>query len=205
MEIIFYFFSFLIILSSIGVISSSNSVYSVLWLIFTFLNSSVMFILLGAEFIAMTVVIVYVGAVAVLFLFVVMMLNVGEEKNRKSFFSSKVKSFSILALILTNIIIIIQSSFSGGYKIIEPLNKNLQDTTNAHAVGSILYTNYFVAFQLSGLILLLAMIGCITLTLRIRKGVKKQDPDAQCARLADDSVKLTKVKIGEGVDGISYK
>lgn len=207
MEILFYAFSFIVILSSIGVISSKNPVYSVLWLIFTFLNSSAIFIMLGAEFIAMTIIIVYVGAVAVLFLFVVMMLNINLEEVKTSILSNKIISAALIGLLLLDLCLILNLSFTGGY-VIEPesfVHIKPLETTNTHSIGEILYTDFFVIFQISGLILLLAMVGCISLTLRKREGVKKQDPQEQVGRSAQDSLKLYNPKIKEGVDGINYQ
>lgn len=205
MQIFFYLFSSLIVLGSIGVITSRNPVYSVLWLIFTFLNSSAIFIQLGAEFIAMTVIIVYVGAVAVLFLFVVMMLNVNLAEVKSNISCNRILSIFIMMLLILDLVLIIKSSLSGGFVISEVRNPINVDITNTHSIGNILYTNYIVAFQMSGLILLLAMVGCIVLTLRKRDGVKKQNVSEQLSRGIEDSIEIVKVKFGKGIDGINYK
>ncbi len=204
MQIFFYLFSSFIILGSLGVITSRNPVYSVLWLIFTFLNSAAIFIQLGAEFIAMTVIIVYVGAVAVLFLFVVMMLNIGINEVKNNLLSNRLFSGILMLIMSCDIILIIKSSLDGGYAISKMRSPMTQGVTNAHDIGNILYTNYLIPFQLSGLILLLAMIGCIVLTLRKREGVKKQNLEDQLNRTTEDSIELVKVKLGAGIDGINY-
>ena len=204
MEIFFYIFSFTMILGAIGVVTSSNPVYSVLWLIFTFLNSSAIFILLGAEFIAMSVIILYVGAVAVLFLFVVMMLHVKEPSFKESLLSNRLVSAGLMSLLIMDLYFIVSSSFSGGYSIL--LSKPYpQKTFNTHAIGEILYTDFIVPFQVSGLILLVAMVGCISLTLRKREGVKSQEHSKQLSRTIEESLEIKKVRTKEGVDGINYK
>jgi|GEM_PF-107700 len=205
MPIFFYLFSALIILSSIGVITSRNPVYAVLWLIFTFLNSSAIFIQLGAEFIAMSVIIVYVGAVAVLFLFVVMMLNIDFGEARERLFGNRLVSMLIMGALITDLILIIKSSLSKGYITVKAASPIIKGSSNAHAIGEILYTEYFVAFELAGLVLLLAMVSSIVLTLRKREGVKKQNVTSQLNRDAKLAVKTVKVKLNEGVDGIIYK
>jgi NADH-quinone oxidoreductase subunit J len=204
MEILFFIFSFIMILSSIGVITSSNPVYAVLWLIFTFLNSSAIFIMLGAEFIAMTIVIVYVGAVAVLFLFVVMMLNINQEKIKKSIMANRFISLILFFVLLADFFLIINLSFAESYQIYGSDSMVNNTVSNTHAIGLVLYTDYFLHFQLCGLVLLLAMVGCITLTLRTRDGVKKQDASIQLDRSPEDCIKLVKVKAKAGVDGINY-
>ncbi len=192
-------------LGSLGVITSRNPVYSVLWLIFTFLNSSAIFIQLGAEFIAMTLIIVYVGAVAVLFLFVVMMLNIGLNEAKNAILGNRIFSTVLMLVIFCDITLIIKSSISGGYAISKARSPITEGVSNAHDIGNILYTHYLVPFQLSGLILLLAMVGCIVLTLRKREGVKKQNLNEQLNRSMEDSIELVKVKVGAGIDGINYK
>ncbi len=205
MAIFFYLFSSLLILSSIGVVTSRNPVYCVLWLIFTFLNSSAIFIQLGAEFIAMTIVIVYVGAVAVLFLFVVMMLNINFTEIKSQFLGNRIMSVSAMVILIIDLILIVKSALLGNFIISEPGNPIPTDISNTHAIGSILYTDYIVVFQLSGLVLLLAMVGCIVLTVRKREGVKRQDTAKQIARTIEESIKIVKVKSRAGVDGITYK
>lgn len=208
MDIFFYLFSSIIVLGSVGVVTSANPVYAVLWLVFTFLNSSAIFILLGAEFIAMTIVVVYVGAVAVLFLFVVMMLRVGEDRKQDHSFGkvlgNKFISIGLMFLLVVDLCLIIKASFSDRYDIAYLSNPHNNETTNTHLIGQILYTDYLVPFQVSGLILLTAMIGSIVLTLRKREGVRKQVASSQLLRDPKKSIELTKVKFKEGIDGIKY-
>jgi len=171
----FYIFSSVTILSSLMVISSKNPVHSVLFLILSFVNTSALFILLGAEFLAMILIVVYVGAVAVLFLFVVMMLDINFIKLKEGFLQYLPVALILGAVLLIELIIIFLS------KNLMPISKvkYLESPTfstvgNTRELGNILYTNYFYLFQICGLILLVAMIGSIVLTLRTRDGVKKQ-------------------------------
>jgi NADH-quinone oxidoreductase subunit J len=205
MDLFFYLFSSIIILSALGVVSSTNPVYSVLWLIFTFLNSSGIFILLGAEFIAMTIVIVYVGAVAVLFLFVVMMLHVDQETVKRQFLSNRIISTSLMMILIIDIFLILNSAFSKGYSITSLASPYDGSVSNTHALGNIIYTDYIISFQISGLILLVAMVGAIVLTLRKRDGVRRQNVQKQNLTDPENSIKIVKVKFKEGVSGISYK
>ena len=200
----FYIFSFIAISSAIMVTASKNTVHSVLFLILDFITISCLFIMIGAEFLGMIMLIVYVGAVAVLFLFVVMMLNVAQQK--KKWFSSNESSKHIPVGVLISIIIFFELTIViGGWKfkpdIVSsmslPLNMN---TTNTHLIGNILYTDYIHLFQLSGMILLVAMIGAIVLTFRKRTGLKRQSYFAQISRERSDSVKLIDVPSKKGVD-----
>jgi len=200
----FYIFSFIAISSAIMVTASKNTVHSVLFLILDFITISCLFIMIGAEFLGMIMLIVYVGAVAVLFLFVVMMLNVAQQK--KEWFSSNESSKHIPVGVLISIIIFFELTIViGGWKfkpdIVSsmslPLNMN---TTNTHLIGNILYTDYIHLFQLSGMILLVAMIGAIVLTFRKRTGLKRQSYFAQISRERSDSVKLIDVPSKKGVD-----
>tara|TARA_Y100001935_G_scaffold54050_1_gene45048 strand:+ start:82 stop:651 length:570 start_codon:yes stop_codon:yes gene_type:complete len=185
-------FASITVLSSIAVISSRNPVHSVLFLILAFVNSSGIFVLAGAEFLAMILLIVYVGAVAVLFLFVVMMLNVGlddlKTQARKYLFSgSLVGGILLLELIF---------SFAN-YDIIsnvEIKSDQLQNNTNTHIIGKVLYTDYFFVFQVSGCILLVAMIGAIVLTLRKREGVLRQDIEKQLTRNKSEALEIVDIK-----------
>lgn len=205
MDLFFYLFSSIMILGALGVVSSTNPVYAVLWLIFTFLNSSGIFILLGAEFIAMTIIIVYVGAVAVLFLFVVMMLHVDQERIKKQIFSNKILSISLVIILIIDIFLILKSAFGSGYSITALASIHDNSVPNTHALGKIIYTDYIVSFQISGLILLVAMIGAIVLTLRKREGVRRQNVEKQNLTDPADSIEMVKVKFKEGVSGINYK
>ena len=186
--IFFYIFSFIILSSSVMVISSRNPVHSVLFLILAFFNSAGLFIMLGAEFLAMMLIIVYVGAVAVLFLFVVMMLNINISEIKEGFQRYSPIGFLIGIILLAEIFFVIS-----GDGIQRDLNINLETIPNTHLIGSVLYTDYIFLFQVSGLILLVAMIGAITLTLRERPGVKKQIVNTQTDRKISDVIEVVKV------------
>ena len=175
-SITFYVFSLVAVLSALMVISARNPVHSVLFLILSFVNAAGLFVLLGAEFLAMILVVVYVGAVAVLFLFVVMMLDINFVKLREGFL--QYLPFGALlgiVLIIELGILFLTKSFSENSlsKFVElPI---MNEVENTKLIGQVLYTNYFYLFQISGLILLVAMVGSITLTLRDRGQVKRQD------------------------------
>lgn len=258
--LLFYVFSAFVVFSAIAVISARNPVYSVLWLIFAFFNCTGLFLLLGAEMLAMLLVIVYVGAVAVLFLFVVMMLNIKTASLKKGF-----QAYLPLGIILAFILFleiaaitynsstkidlkkankVSESTVSEADKVdnigidavkeavenavakIEKIavdspkeiafedeakadvnlvedqadkKKSVNKNTNAHQIGNVLYTDYVLYFQTSGLILFVAMIGAIVLTLRQREGVRKQDISQQLNRNVKDTLEVVKVKVGEGV------
>ena len=200
---LFYIFSTLIIFSSIGVISSKNPVYSVLYLILAFLNSAILFLFLNAEFLAMLLIIVYVGAVAVLFLFVVMMLNVAQQKNQW-FGSYKSSSHIPIGLLVSLIIFFELIIVVGGWKY-KPdlLNSSTitisSSTSNTHSLGNVLYTDYIHLFQISGMILLVAMVGAIVLTFRQRAGLKRQSYINQISREKKDGVKVVDVPNKKGV------
>ena len=187
-SLFFYLFSFIITACAVMVISSRNPVHSVLFLILAFFNSGALFVILGAEFLAMMLVIVYVGAVAVLFLFVVMMLNINFSKIKEGF----QKYFPIGSLIGFILFIeIILMVFSGDL-LVNKNNELNNNFPNTHKIGSLLYTEYIYVFQLSGLILLVAMVGAIVLTLRDRPGVKKQDIISQNTRKVSDVISIVK-------------
>ena len=191
MNVLFLLFSSVTILSSVAVISSRNPVHSVLFLILAFVNASGIFVLAGAEFLAMILLIVYVGAVAVLFLFVVMMLNISIEE-----FKVQVKKYFYSGL-LVGAILFGELIFSfTNFKILQSDEKIIKDDklTNTHKIGQIIYTEYFFVFQLSGCILLVAMIGAIVLTLRKRDGVLRQNISKQLDRRKEDSLEIIKVK-----------
>ena len=197
----FYLFSGVVVLSALMVISAKNPVHSVLFLILSFVSASGLFVLLGAEFLAMILVVVYVGAVAVLFLFVVMMLDINFVKLREGFLQYLpfgallgIVLFTELALLFfTDKLSVMSSIEFSTYPI-------LSKTENTKDLGSVLYTNYFYLFQLSGLILLVAMIGSIVLTLRERSGVKKQKISEQISISNLNSIEKKKVKLGEGIN-----
>ena len=203
-SLFFYFFSFIAISSAIMVTASKNTVHSVLFLILDFITISCLFIMIGAEFLGMIMLIVYVGAVAVLFLFVVMMLNVAQQK--KHWFSSSESSKHVPVGVLISVIIFFELIVViGGWKfktdIVSSMSLSLNpDSTNTHLIGNILYTDYIHLFQLSGMILLVAMIGAIVLTFRKRSGLKRQSYFTQISRERSDSVKLMDVPSKKGVD-----
>ena len=201
--IFFYVFSFIAIISAVMVTVSKNTVHSVFFLILDFISISCLFIMIGAEFLGMIMLIVYVGAVAVLFLFVVMMLNVAQQKNQ--WLLSEASSghipigLIISALIFFELIIVI-----GGWKYKPDLfNSNNLDISselsNTHSLGQILYTDYIHVFQISGMILLIAMIGAIVLTFRQREGVKKQSYIKQISRERSEGVEVLDVPSNKGV------
>ena len=202
-SIFFYTFSFIAIVSAIMVTVSKNTVHSVFFLILDFISISCLFIMIGAEFLGMIMLIVYVGAVAVLFLFVVMMLNVAQQKNQ--WFSARESSKHIpVGLIISSIIFFELIIVIGGWKFKPDLMNSLSLTidkniTNTHSIGYVLYTDYIHIFQLSGMILLVAMIGAIVLTFRKRSGVKKQSYFSQISRERADSVEIVDVKSNKGV------
>ena len=201
--VFFYFFSFIAIISAIMVTAARNTVHSVFFLILDFISISCLFIMIGAEFLGMIMLIVYVGAVAVLFLFVVMMLNVAQQKNQW-FGSSKSSSHIPVGLLVSLIIFFELIIVVGGWKY-KPdiLNANTISisnlTSNTHSLGSVLYTDYIHLFQISGMILLVAMIGAIVLTFRERAGLKRQSYIKQISREKTDGVQVVKVPSNKGV------
>ena len=202
-SIFFYFFSIVAIVSAIMVTASKNTVHSVFFLILDFISISCLFIMIGAEFLGMIMLIVYVGAVAVLFLFVVMMLNVAQQKNQ--WFSSESSSRHIpIGLIIGSIIFFELIIVVGGWKykpdLVNPSKSLLSnDISNTHSLGKVLYTDYIHIFQISGMILLIAMIGAIVLTYRQREGVKKQSYIKQISRERADGVEVLDVPSNKGV------
>lgn len=196
--ILFYIFSSLTVISALAVISCRNPVHSVLFLIFTFFNAAGLFILLGAEFIAMLLVIVYVGAVAVLFLFVVMMLNVNFAELRQGFMRYLPLGIVLAVVLFAELALVIYSSGVAQANL-APAIANASDVTNTEQLGRVLYTYYIYPFQASGLILLVAMIGAIVLTLRSREGVRRQKISDQVSRKRYQSVEVVKVETGKGI------
>jgi len=201
--IFFYTFSIIAVVSAIMVTVSKNTVHSVFFLILDFISISCLFIMIGAEFLGMIMLIVYVGAVAVLFLFVVMMLNVAQQKNE--WFTSQESSGHIpVGLIVSAIIFFELIIVVGGWKYKPDLfntnNLNLSGgTSNTHSLGQVLYTDYIHIFQLSGMILLVAMIGAIVLTFRQRSGVKRQSYIKQISRERSEGVQVVNVESNKGV------
>ena len=201
--IFFYFFSIIAVISAIMVTVSKNTVHSVFFLILDFISISCLFIMIGAEFLGMIMLIVYVGAVAVLFLFVVMMLNVAQQKNQ--WFVSKESSSHIPIGLLISVIIFFELIIViGGWKYKPDLINSSKSTvdnvvSNTHSLGQILYTDYIHVFQISGMILLIAMIGAIVLTFRQREGVKKQSYIKQISRERAEGVEVLEVESNKGV------
>ena len=194
----FYRFAALTVASAILVIFARNPVHSVLWLIVAFFNAAGLMLLLGAEFIAMLLVIVYVGAVAVLFLFVVMMLDVDFARLRSGF--TKNLPFGLMiALVLLAEIVIAANARQAGPIIAAPVASGAPAQPNIEAVGEALYTRFLFPFELAGLILLVAMIGAIVLTHRSRGDVRGQNVAKQIARRPQDAVKNTNPDVGAGV------
>ena len=202
-SIFFYFFSVIAIISAIMVTASKNTVHSVFFLILDFISISCLFIMIGAEFLGMIMLIVYVGAVAVLFLFVVMMLNVAQQKNQW-FLSESSSSHIPIGLIISTIIFFELIIVVGGWKykpdLLNSSNLTLSnEISNTHSLGQVLYTDFIHIFQISGMILLVAMIGAIVLTYRQREGIKRQSYLKQISRERSDGVEVLEVPSNKGV------
>jgi len=195
----FYLFAAVCVASAVMVIVSKNPVHSVLYLILAFVNASGLFVLMGAEFLAMILVVVYVGAVAVLFLFVIMMLDVDFTQLREGFLQYMPIGLVIGGIFLFELLLTVS------YRIITPgTTKSITaaiptDVTNTEALGLVLYTKYIHYFQLSGMVLLVAMIGAIVLTLRHKVNVKRQDINVQNARTPEIAMVVRKVAAGQGL------
>jgi len=200
-SIFFYFFSVIAIFSSLMVITSRNTVNSVFFFFFFFISVGCLFIMVGAEFLGMIILIVYVGAVAVLFLFVVMMLNVAEQK--QSWFIGKKSTHIPTGLIVSVLILLELLVVVGGWKykdnVMSSSTLELSNISNTHQLGLVMYTDYILYFQMAGIILLLSMIGAILLTFRQRKGVKKQSYFNQISRNPSSSIELQEVETNKGV------
>lgn len=201
--IIFYLFSTVLLLSAVMVVSARNPVHSVLFLILAFFNAAALFLLQGAEFVAMLLVIVYVGAVAVLFLFVVMMLDIHFKKLQNG-----LKRYGLIGFLFATVLFA-EMAFAFFAWHFSPKAAHLTShpivmdaalkISNTHALGKIIYTHYFYLFQVCGLILLVAMIGAIVLTLRHREGVKRQDITKQLSRDQKDCMEIKKVDFRKGI------
>lgn len=198
--IIFYIFAGITVASALMVILARNPVHSVLWLILAFFNASGLFLVIGAEFLAMILVIVYVGAVAVLFLFVVMMLDIDFSAMRAGF--ARYLPFGVAL----GLVLIVELAMIGGAWVFGDMSASVRKApvatglTNTQQIGTILYTDYVLIFQLAGMVLLTAMIGAIVLTLRERRGVRRQSIARQNARVFEDTIVIEKPQIGVGVD-----
>ncbi|MGK6312920.1 NADH-quinone oxidoreductase subunit J [Neorhizobium sp. DT-125] len=199
--IFFYLFAFVAVASAFMVISAKNPVHSVLFLILVFFNAAGLFLLTGAEFLAMILLVVYIGAVAVLFLFVVMMLDIDFAELRSGVLQYAPIGILIGLIVAAELIVVIGGSVlttDAAQAITMPI-PNPAERTNTAALGDVLYTNYVYFFQIAGLVLLVAMIGAIVLTLRHRTNIKRQDISRQVARTPATAVEVVKVKPGQGV------
>ena len=197
----FYAFSAVTIAAAVMVISARNPVHSVLFLILAFFNAAGLFVLMGAEFIAMILVIVYVGAVAVLFLFVVMMLDINFVELRQGFLQYLPIGGLVGLVLLAELVLVLGSwviAPDTASRASAPVSA-AAEVTNTHAIGRVLYTDYIYLFQAAGLILLIAMIGAIVLTLRSRNGVKRQNISSQVSRTREESVEIRHIEPGSGV------
>ena len=195
-SLIFYLFSAVLLFAGVMTVSARNPVHAVLFLILAFFNAAGLFLLLGAEFLAFTLVIVYVGAVAVLFLFVVMMLDISFSKMREGFQRYLPVGLSVGAILLAQLVMVSMAW------VMDPKAMTAADATtadNTRALGRVLYTDYFFPFQVSGLILLVAMIGAIVLTHRAPKNVRKQIVKTQLNRTVGDTIDIVKVESGNGI------
>ncbi len=195
----FYLFSGVTIASALMVISARNPVHSVLFLILAFVNAAGLFLLLGAEFLAMLLVVVYVGAVAVLFLFVVMMLDVDFAELRQGFLQYLPIGGLIGLIFAVELLLVVGAWVIDPQIVRAPVAAIPANVTNTAALGQVLYTKYIYYFQAAGLVLLVAMIGAIVLTLRDRKGIKRQDIPTQNARTKDAAMDVKKVPSRAGV------
>jgi len=202
-SLFFYFFSTIAVFAAIMVTVSRNTVYSVFFLILVFISISILFIMIGAEFLGMIMLIVYVGAVSVLFLFVVMMLNITEQLTKPSSRKGLINNISVgsivgIIIFLELLVVVGGWKYKGTFVPLSAINLNL-DISNTHALGNILYTDYIHLFQISGMILLVAMIGAITLTFSKRENIKRQSYFNQIQREKDSAVSLVEVESGKGV------
>ena len=202
-SLFFYFFSTIAVFAAIMVTISRNTVYSVFFLILVFISISILFIMIGAEFLGMIMLIVYVGAVSVLFLFVVMMLNITEQLTKPSSRKGLINNISVGSIVgviifLELLVVVGGWKYKGTFVPLSAINLNL-DISNTHALGNILYTDYIHLFQISGMILLVAMIGAITITFSKRENIKRQSYFDQIQREKDSAVSLVEVESGKGV------
>ena len=195
----FYLFASVAVASAVMVISSRNPVHSVLFLILCFFNAAGLFILLGAEFLAMILVVVYVGAVAVLFLFVVMMLDVDFVQLRQGMLNYLPVGGTIGLIVLVELALVVGSWVISSDALTAAAAPSPGNVTNTEALGQILYTKYVYFFEAAGLVLLVAMIGAIVLTLRHKQGIKRQDISVQVARGPATAIEVVKVKPGQGI------
>jgi NADH-quinone oxidoreductase subunit J len=199
--LVFYLFAIIVVASGVMVISSRNPVHSVLWLILAFFNAAGLFLLLGAEFLAMVLVVVYVGAVAVLFLFVVMLLDINYLRLREGFLQYLPTGALIGLILLVELLMLLGSwTFAPDAPLsVASRTPDITEISNTDALGRLLYTDYVYLFQAAGLVLLVAMVGTIMLTHRTRTGVRKQSVARQNARTKETSVEVRKIASGGGI------
>ena len=202
-SLFFYFFSTIAVFAAIMVTVSRNTVYSVFFLILVFISISILFIMIGAEFLGMIMLIVYVGAVSVLFLFVVMMLNITEQITKRTSRKGLINNISVGSIIgviifLELLVVVGGWKYKGTFVPLSTANLNL-DISNTHALGNVLYTDYIHLFQISGMILLIAMIGAITLTFSKKENIKRQSYFDQIQREKASGVSLVEVESGKGI------
>ncbi len=199
--IFFYLFAFFAVAAAFMVISARNPVHSVLYLILTFFNAAALFLLTGAEFLAMILLVVYVGAVAVLFLFVVMMLDVDFAELKKGALHYAPVG-ALVGIVLAAELVVVVGGYAFSPKLAQSVAKPTPDITERHntaALGDILYTDYIHFFQIAGMVLLVAMIGAIVLTLRHKENVKRQSIPVQVARTPETAIEIKKVESGKGI------
>jgi NADH-quinone oxidoreductase subunit J len=192
-EILFYAFSAVLVVAAIGVITARNPVHAALFLVFAFVNSAVIWLLLEAEFLAIVLVLVYVGAVMVLFLFVVMMLDVNVAQMRAGFTRYAPLGILIAAIVVVEIGSVVWVKQLGGVAAPAASAADASDYSNTRALGDLLYTNYLYPFELAAVVLLIAIVAAIVLTMRQREGLKQQDINAQVAVRAKDRVRIIKM------------
>lgn len=197
--VFFYLFAFVLVASAFMVIASRNPVQSVLFLILCFVNAAGLFILIGAEFLALILVVVYVGAVAVLFLFVVMMLDVDFVELRQGFLQYLPIGLVVGAIFLAELVLVASSWVFGTSLPTTPIPSGGQAVSNVRAIGQVLYTDYVYFFEAASMVLLVAMIGAIVLTLRHKANVKRQNISDQVARTPEAAIEVVKVKPGQGI------
>ena len=202
-SLFFYFFSSIAVFAAAMVTVSRNTVYSVFFLILVFISISILFIMIGAEFLGMIMLIVYVGAVSILFLFVVMMLNINEQITKRPIRKGFINNISVGSIVgviifLELLVAIGGWKYKGTFVSLSLINLNLA-ISNTHALGNILYTDYIHLFQISGMILLVAMIGAITLTFSKKENIKRQSYFVQIQREKDSAVSLVEVESGKGI------
>jgi NADH-quinone oxidoreductase subunit J len=199
--VFFYLFAGVCVASAFMVIAARNPVHSVLFLILAFVNAAGLFVMMGAEFLAMILIVVYVGAVAVLFLFVVMMLDVDFAELRQGFLNYLPVGALVGVIFLVELLLVVGTWIIGAgvpKSITLPI---LPNVSNTEALGLVLYTRYIYYFQAAGLVLLVAMIGAIVLTLRHKVGVKRQNIAEQVARTREMSIEIRQVRPGQGISG----